>query len=59
MQYIWNLDEKVKILTARYEQAESMAAAAQAKSLLARVKTLVQKAFMGSMDSKTIRNLTH
>ena len=45
MEHIRNLEEKVQVLTARVEKAESVAAAAQAGNLLTGAKPLVDEAF--------------
>ena len=59
MEHIHNSDEKLYMLTAKAEQAEIVAAAAQAKSLLPGVKLLVPEAFKGSMDGIAILNFIY
>ena len=50
---------KKKKLTAKAEQAEFVATAAQTKSLLHGVKPPFPEVFKGSMNGKTILNFTH
>ena len=59
MEQVGNFDKRIIVLTARGEKAESVAAAAQDKSLPSAVKSPVLEAFKGSMDAKTILNFVY
>ena len=51
------MDKIIQILTARAEQAESVAVETQAESLPPGVKPPIPEAFKNQMDSETILNL--